>query len=169
MKLGHLESLNPFILGSVASSIQHLTGKTGCFSSPNFPGNYPNNIKETYKITADPGSWIKLNFIKYSLQSSCDCEHDYLRIRWKNGSLASTLCGTNLNPGDFVSQDNELTVEFKTDGSVTAQGFFAMFVVTNGSAPAPSPSPSPAPSPSPFPSPSRGMILTSLVNFCMND
>ena len=131
-----------YLLGSSVSSTQQLTGRYGCFASPDFPSNYPHNRRQSYRITVTPGSRIKLSFITFSLEQHPQCDYDFLQIREKDGSVARKLCG-GTNPGDITSQDNELFIEFKSDQSVNSQGFFSVFVITNSSLPTPLPSPSP--------------------------
>ena len=59
-------------------------------------------------------------------------------MKEKDGSISKTLCGTN--PGQFVSKDNELIIEFKSDSSVSYQGFKAKyFEVLASSGPIPTP------------------------------
>ena len=107
--------------------------------SPNYPRNYPHNRHETYNIAVNPGSKIKLTFVTFSLESSPGCIYDYLRIREKDGSISKTLCGKN--PGDFVSKDNELTIEFHSDANKEFEGFYARYTElspwNNGSLPTP--------------------------------
>ena len=100
-------------------------GKHGSFSSPNYPKNYPHNRREKYKVIVNPGSRIKLKFVAFSLEDSSGCRYDYLQIREKDGSILRKLCGTN--PGEFTSKDNELIIEFKSDSSVSSQGFKAKY------------------------------------------
>ena len=144
-----------FVLsGNAASSTQYLTGTHGCFASQGYPSNYPNNARQTYKIIVTPGSKILLRFVAFAVEDHHQCGFDSLEIREKDNSVARKLCGTNI-PGDFISQDNELTIEFASDASVTLSGFFATFVATNRSSPTPSTSLAPSPSPSPIP----GLLL----------
>ena len=139
-----------YFLGSRASLTLVLTGRYGCLASPEFPSNYPDNRLQGYHIIVTPGWKIKLSFITFSLEANFRCRFDFLKIKEKDGSVSRKLCGTT-NPGDFISQDNELMIEFKSDGSVTSQGFLAVFVSTNSSIPTPSPSP--------------GMNIDSVYNF----
>ena len=107
-------------------SIQHFTGKQGFFTSPNFPRNYPNNRQEQYNISVSPGSRIKLVFLTFSMQISSGCKNDYLRIREKGGSISKTLCG--IYPEDsFISEDNELMIEFNSDYYSNSGGFEIWF------------------------------------------
>ena len=115
--------------GSHYASTEHLRGKSGCFASPNFPNRYPSQSRRRYKITVNPGFRIKLTFTTFSLDWSSSCRYDYLRIMEKDGSISKTLCGKY--PGDFISKDNELMVEFQ---SVTSNhGFDARFFALTAS------------------------------------
>ena len=40
-------------------------------SSPNYPGNYPNNVEMTVNIIAPMGSNVELIFLDLELSSSC--------------------------------------------------------------------------------------------------
>ena len=131
-----------FIVGSNASTVQILEGNYGCFASPNYPSNYPHDINQRYRIVVRPGSRIKITFITFMLEQESSCRYDYLQIREKDGSVSRKLCGHN-NPGEIISLDNELRLEFKSDQSVNSLGFFAAFQMTNDSSPTQSPSPPP--------------------------
>ena len=74
----------------------------------------------------------------FSLERSSGCRYDYLQIKEKDGSILRKLCGTN--PGEFISKDNELIIEFKSDSSVSYQGFKAKyFELLASSSPIPTP------------------------------
>ncbi|KAK3783548.1 hypothetical protein RRG08_005004 [Elysia crispata] len=47
---------------------QIMSGNGGIFQSPNFPGNYPDNTRCVWNITADPGFQVHLNFSEFSLE-----------------------------------------------------------------------------------------------------
>ena len=74
----------------------------------------------------------------FALEQQSRCGFDYLEIQEKDRSIAKKLCGPN-RPKDFMSKDNELFLEFKSDGSVTSKGFLAEFASTNESVSTPPP------------------------------
>ena len=76
----------------------------------------------------------------FALEQHSRCGYDYLLIQEKDRSIAKKLCGPN-RPKDFTSKDNELFLEFKSDGSVTSKGFLAAFASTNKSVSTSPPSP----------------------------
>ena len=55
---------------------------TGIITSPNYPGNYPNNRECVWTIIADTGTLVQLNVTNFSLESGTSCPYDALEIRY---------------------------------------------------------------------------------------
>ena len=69
-----------FILVTTTSSPITLTTaeQFHAISSPNYPGNYPNDVDRTFIIRTPVGSSVKLVILDLSIESSCS--YDTLRI-----------------------------------------------------------------------------------------
>ncbi|KAI4899114.1 hypothetical protein NFI96_028562 [Prochilodus magdalenae] len=101
-----------------------LTNSRGEFFSPQYPNNYPNNADCTWRLLASEGQGIYLNFTFTDLEKCCDS------IRVYDGPtdsypLLGRLPQDQIN--EFNSTRNNLTVVFRSDGSVTRQGFQAQW------------------------------------------
>nr|XP_016847715.1 PREDICTED: deleted in malignant brain tumors 1 protein [Anolis carolinensis] len=96
---------------------------SGSFSSPFYPGYYPNNLNCTWTIRTWNNYRINLTFS--SIQT--ECGPDYVEIY--DGNLDSKLLGRYCSGSflTFTSTSNVLTVRFHTDSSVTSRGFDAYY------------------------------------------
>ena len=112
--------------------MQVLRGSSGVITSPNYPGNYYNNHRCSWKITGRSGDRVKLVIQGTQIEGGGGCPYDYIQIR--NGYLQSS----GLNPGricgssgtmTLISSRETLIVYFRTDGSVTSSGFRAIYTI----------------------------------------
>lgn len=94
---------------------------------------YGNNMHCWWQITAPTGRSVVLTFREFSLQppsgSDGQCR-DWVRLYdgpTKVATLIGTYCGSTLPPV-MVSSGRALTLEFKTDARIVAQGFEAEVV-----------------------------------------
>uniref|UniRef100_W5MNU8 CUB and zona pellucida-like domains 1, tandem duplicate 1 n=1 Tax=Lepisosteus oculatus TaxID=7918 RepID=W5MNU8_LEPOC len=112
----------------VSSCGGNLEGPTGWFASPNFPDNYPNYSDCIWYITVQEYETILLEFREILLEISNGCVYDSISV-YDGPSTSSTLLGIMCQNGSFTfqSSSNSLTVAFKSDYSVTAQGFLAQY------------------------------------------
>ena len=66
---------------------------------------------------------VHLHFERFDVQEATNCVNDSLVITDSDaGNMTYTLCGNNL-PGDVMSSGSGLSVVFRTDSSVTRNGF----------------------------------------------
>lgn len=100
------------------------------FFSPNYPNNYPSNVRCSRQIRAEPGYIIKLHFRDhFHLEDSTDCEYDYLEIRegpHGYSNLKGKYCG-NTFPKEITSKGQFLWLEFRSDDSIEYKGFKAFY------------------------------------------
>ncbi|XP_076437271.1 cubilin-like isoform X2 [Babylonia areolata] len=112
-----------------------LTGLQGNFTSPGHPSLYPHGVNCTWYITAPPGLIITLTFNTFRLEGGSRCYFDYVEIFDGNVAQNATRLGRKYcgrtRPPTFVSTDNSMSVRFRTDGSVTYQGFHASYTAAN--------------------------------------
>nr|XP_042140738.1 deleted in malignant brain tumors 1 protein isoform X1 [Peromyscus maniculatus bairdii] len=101
----------------------------GNFSSPFYPGNYPNNARCVWNILVPTNNRVTLTFRDVQLEGGCS--YDYILLfdgPQYNSPLIARVCdGAN---GSFTSTRNYMSVVFITDGSVTRRGFQADYIAT---------------------------------------
>ncbi|XP_001377380.2 cubilin [Monodelphis domestica] len=107
------------------------TTQYGMIQSPNFPGNYPNNIDCIYRITVETGHQIALHFTNFSLDAAVgtSCIEDYVEIKDGGHEESPSLgifCGIN-KPPMIISHSNKLWIKFKTDTFGSSSGFSAFW------------------------------------------
>ena len=103
-----------------------INGLSGSIRSPNYPSNYNNNHRCSWRITVSNGYRIELTFQSFSTESCCD----YLKI-FDGPSTSSPLLvqlrGTKSTPLVYLSSGSSMRFYFYTDHSVRSGGFYAMF------------------------------------------
>ena len=72
-----------------------------------------------------------IHFETFDVQESSSCSNDNVTLTdTATGIELFTLCGHRL-PDDVMSSNNEMTIVFATDSSVTADGFLISYVATS--------------------------------------
>ncbi|MED6242205.1 hypothetical protein ATANTOWER_001571, partial [Ataeniobius toweri] len=125
-------------LGSMSQSCgSKLTGKTGRFSTPNFPHYYPPNMDCDWKIQVPENKVVKVTFEMFLLaepgqEDGKNCNKDYVMINNKK------MCGKNLE-GTLVeiSKTNVVKVHFHSDNSYVDRGFTAVYEAIESTDPCP--------------------------------
>ena len=103
-----------------------LTGESGEFKSPNFPGNYPSNAECTWTITVPEHQKVSLQFQSLDI----DCAGDFIEIHDGSDGSARKIghfCGTTDSTLQLNSTGNQMYVKLTTDGSNQQEGFEAKF------------------------------------------
>ena len=115
----------------------YITSPRGYLTSPNYPQNYPNNSNCQWVVRMRPATTLQFQFVYMDLpNSNTECSEDYLIMR--NGERPTSpfflinpsqgpnqnghICGSTL-PQTKNTSSNSLYVSFKSDSSVTGQGF----------------------------------------------
>ncbi|CAL8369774.1 unnamed protein product [Boreogadus saida] len=113
---------------------QVLSALSGNFSSPHFPGIYPNNINCHWTVTLAAGYRIKLFFPLVELEDrnslTDECDYDSVAVYDGDSQLAPLLgrwCGGE-HPPSVTSKANRLLVVLNTDRNVARKGFSAAYV-----------------------------------------
>jgi M6 family metalloprotease-like protein len=97
--------------------------------------NYSCNTDLTTTFLApSPGQFVKAEFLSFELESSNDCEYDYLSI-YNGLSVSSPLIGTycgNNSPATIESTDasGALTFQFHSDEALRGTGWEALITCT---------------------------------------
>uniref|UniRef100_A0A182Y0Z6 Cubilin n=1 Tax=Anopheles stephensi TaxID=30069 RepID=A0A182Y0Z6_ANOST len=104
-----------------------LTALMGEFSSPNYPDTYPLNVECVWKLSASPGNKMTLSFKELDIDSSEDCNGDYLEVRERdeNGPLLGDFCGNQL-PSN-LSEASSFWVKFRSNEVGVGKGFLAEY------------------------------------------
>ena len=110
-----------------------LTSLSGRFASPNFPNAYPQNTECVWEIGGWPGNQITLQFESFQLESSENCNRDYVEIHEgsEEGRLLGLYCGSNL-PTNITTGIGKLWVKFNSDTTGIANGFSAFYSLVYG-------------------------------------
>ncbi|KAJ8276925.1 hypothetical protein GJAV_G00069430 [Gymnothorax javanicus] len=110
----------------------HDSDPPGYIMSPNYPGNYPQNIDCVWILSVPNGEAVQLDFEdQFYIEPTNGCPFDYLELRDGasfDDEVIARLCGNDL-PSTQRSTGNAMTVRFRTDTSVTHQGFKARFSI----------------------------------------
>ncbi|XP_043934264.1 embryonic protein UVS.2-like [Protopterus annectens] len=105
------------------------TDTSGTFSSENYPASYHSNSYCVWLIRP-PNNQALLQFDNFNLQTSVNCENDYIKVYDGNSRSSNVLldrfCGTAMPPS-LISSGNYMLVEFVTDETVSAPGFKARY------------------------------------------
>ncbi|XP_048959183.1 deleted in malignant brain tumors 1 protein isoform X10 [Canis lupus dingo] len=105
-----------------------LFNASGTFSSPSYPGYYPNNAECVWEIEVNPGYRINLGFNRLQLEMHSNCAFDYVEISDRslnNSNFLGKIC--NDTRQTFTSSYNRMTVRFRSDASVQNIGFSAWY------------------------------------------
>ncbi|XP_073416258.1 scavenger receptor cysteine-rich domain-containing protein DMBT1-like isoform X4 [Dendrobates tinctorius] len=106
-----------------------LNETSGVFSSPFFPGLYPNNARCEWLIRVAPGHTVDLSFLSLNLEMHSSCMYDSVTIYDGlpfSSPLLAKLCGVS-NSTTYRSSSNVMGVVFQSDGSVQSTGFQAVY------------------------------------------
>ncbi|XP_060237162.1 deleted in malignant brain tumors 1 protein isoform X2 [Meriones unguiculatus] len=103
-----------------------LTQLSGRFSSPYYPGNYPNNARCLWNIEVPNNYRVTVVFRDVQLEGGCS--YDYIEIfdgPHHSSPLIARVCDGAL--GSFTSTSNFMSIRFITDNSITRRGFQAEY------------------------------------------
>ena len=133
--------LNHSLLSLVAarSSGEYLDGLSGFFSTPNFPSNFPQYSRCTWKITVPSGYIIKLSFFYFRLEpnqyipcyNAPEARVTVTNVASDDGYQPFMLCGQSL-PHPVYSVGNSVQVIFTSLNSQYA-GFNATYTAITDS------------------------------------
>jgi len=91
--------------------------------SRNYPAQYPNNLEQVETITVEEGKVVVLDFTTFDIEPHHNCNYDSLMIVDHDGTtLMEKSCGNTL-PARITSRTNQVHLTFKTDHSVTKNGW----------------------------------------------
>ncbi|XP_063985313.1 cubilin homolog [Diachasmimorpha longicaudata] len=102
---------------------------TGDIVSPGAGEGYSNEEECLWTIQAPPGHVIQLSWTSWSLESHFQCRHDYVEIKEEyigEDLLIGKYCGRT-KPPDIITLGNIMNIIFKTDDTVTSDGFVGQY------------------------------------------
>uniref|UniRef100_F7D8H4 Cubilin n=1 Tax=Ornithorhynchus anatinus TaxID=9258 RepID=F7D8H4_ORNAN len=112
----------------------NFTAPTGYVVSPNYPGQYDNNLRCNYVIEAEPRAVVLLQFITFQLEAPSarggGCINDGLKVirgRRVTSVPFATLCGHELPQA--ISFSGPMLLSFYTDSQTADFGFEASYRV----------------------------------------
>uniref|UniRef100_A0A3B4B0I2 CUB domain-containing protein n=1 Tax=Periophthalmus magnuspinnatus TaxID=409849 RepID=A0A3B4B0I2_9GOBI len=112
---------------------------SGTIKSPNYPQNFPANSECLWHIIfcVNKGCCVfVLRFNRFDLEASSSCRYDYVAVydgQDTAAPLMGTFCGSELPP-KLRSSSNHLYLVFRTDSSVSGEGWRASYSQTLGTA-----------------------------------
>ncbi|XP_076090760.1 uncharacterized protein LOC143062837 isoform X1 [Mytilus galloprovincialis] len=102
------------------------TTSTGTIASPNWPRNYPHNMKCTWNITVSKFKVIRLTIIHFNLgkytEFPCDVVNDRLIITEEYQHQNDTLCVQH-DVDTYTSKTNSISLTFQSNSKLDAPGF----------------------------------------------
>ena len=107
---------------------------SGVMQSPQYPGNYPENVMCQWVIELPPQYKITLEFTDFQLEKSTSCQYDFVLVMGGPPSSPIALgkfCG-NESDSLVESNSNVMTVLFKSDTTKTKKGFEAYWYAQPG-------------------------------------
>ncbi|XP_076806589.1 cubilin-like isoform X2 [Clavelina lepadiformis] len=94
---------------------------TGYFTSPQYPGIYPDGVTCVWNLMASPGRSIVITFLDVSVE-----ENDFIQVL-EGENETTKISGKNIQRRSVTSINNKLKIVFKTDRSGTSEGFRASY------------------------------------------
>ncbi|XP_037517650.1 cubilin [Rhipicephalus sanguineus] len=91
---------------------------------------YRHNMICRWILRAPPGHTVRLSFTHFVIEDSSNCSYDYIEIHDTSDQMIGRYCGLKAPP-TLTSSGRQLQVIFRTDDSVTREGFLAHFIFLN--------------------------------------
>ncbi|XP_077347020.1 cubilin isoform X1 [Lithobates pipiens] len=103
----------------------NLDGTNGQIASPLWPRQYPHHSNYIWKINVQSGQIIEIRVLQIDIEDQATCSYDKLRVY--DGPdvhyhIIGTYCGVTAPPSLF-SSGSSVTVQFKSDNSISKTGF----------------------------------------------
>lgn len=95
-----------------------------------FPSQYPTEVKCVWVLEAPENHTVKLSLEEFKLEKDKKCLYDYFEVFEGNTTeeeyrIGNRLCGSHGHREPFESKSRKMSIVFKSDRSVTFQGFRA--------------------------------------------
>ena len=102
--------------------------ESGRIASPGYPNAYPQNAECIWTVGGWPGNRVTLTFDSFRLESSDNCNRDYVEVHEKSaeGRLLGHFCGETL-PTSNITAEEQLWIKFNSDSQSVSYGFTAFY------------------------------------------
>ncbi|XP_064472120.1 cubilin-like [Ornithodoros turicata] len=103
---------------------------SGAIQTPNYPNGYPRNTECIWNIQVAPGAKVELTIRNFHMESSHGCVFDFVRVYGGpdvTSPLITELCEFGSVSQVLTSNGNTMTVHFRSDSSISGQGFYANY------------------------------------------
>ena len=117
------------VAGGCSNHPVYLYGMNGTFTSPNFPGNYPNNARCEWRIQVPYGYRVRLSFTAFDTENG----FDFIQISSNSTGLYEQHSGSSRPLS--LEGGQRMVARFRSDGSVNRRGFRAEFIAVYDSPP----------------------------------
>ncbi|KAG8515901.1 Cubilin, partial [Galemys pyrenaicus] len=98
-----------------------LYGDSGSFTSPGYPGTYPNNTHCEWVVIVPTGRLVTINFYFVSIDDPGDCVQNYLILYDgpdANSPPSGPYCGADTNVAPFVASSHQVFIKFHAEYAV---------------------------------------------------
>lgn len=113
----YVENLRTIEFGDVCNKT--ITESQFLLNSPKYPQAYPPNFNCQLKIESENcPTYYKFKFINFNIENSPGCVKDRLEV-----GLLDALCGKKNGSKEYLAKNGTLTLNFKTDDTVSATGY----------------------------------------------
>ncbi|XP_046451773.1 cubilin-like isoform X2 [Daphnia pulex] len=115
-----------------------LTSPRGVIASPLHPEVYPHGATCRWIVRAGPGKVVRLQWLSFALEPAPPaCHFDSVSVYDNStipntGGLVGRYCGNTLPPS-ITSTGDTITIVFKSDASLAAEGFTLTYITLNSS------------------------------------
>ena len=115
-----------------------LTSPRGMIASPLHPEVYPHGATCRWIVRAGPGKVVRLQWMSFALEPAPPaCRFDSVSVYDNStipntGGLVGRYCGNSLPPS-ITSTGDTVTIVFKSDSSLAAEGFTLTYITLNSS------------------------------------
>ncbi|XP_015810319.3 cubilin [Nothobranchius furzeri] len=103
-----------------------LFGDHGSFTSPNYPGTYPNSTHCEWGIMAPRGRVVTITFAQISIDDPGNCQDNFLKLYDGSGPSSPQIgpyCGSETNVAPFTASSHQVFVVFQGQYSTLPSGF----------------------------------------------
>ncbi|XP_056290732.1 cubilin [Pseudoliparis swirei] len=93
-----------------------LSGDRGSFTSPNYPGTYPNGTHCEWAIVAPRGRVVTVTFAQISIDDPGDCQNNFLKLYDgpdATSQPAGPYCGVETNIAPFTASSHHVYIVFR--------------------------------------------------------
>jgi len=129
---GYEAEYESVFLDRECSQMKQMTNRSGWFSSPSFPSNYPGEVQCGWNISIPSGYKIYLTFLDFELEKCGDsCTCNYVQVTLAKSGSSEKKCGT-ITSGEWVVRNvinDNILVTFKSDSHTNKKGFEAVYTL----------------------------------------